>query len=72
MPIEKRDPTFLQRFIVPLVVIVLVAALLGLLAMRVFWEPHPTWVRCIPFCLVLVSMLGALFTDRSLGLTTSG
>ena len=60
MPIEKRDPEFGTRFILPLVVIFAVAALCGLVAMG-YSQDHKGWAGIWPFCLVVGLMLIAIF-----------
>jgi hypothetical protein len=56
-PTEKRDPTFGERFVVPLVVIFVTAPLLGFPA-AMYWhaEPKNYW-RAIPILIVLAGMI---------------
>src|SRR5258708_6335650 len=60
MPVEKKDPSFGSRFILPLLCIFLMAALCGAVAMR-FTDMHKSWLGLWPFGLVVLFMLVALF-----------
>jgi hypothetical protein len=59
-PVEKRDPTFGGRFVVPLVTIFALAPLIGLPA-GMYWHEDPkNYWRAIPFVAVLTAMVGGL------------
>lgn len=59
-PIEKKDPSFEGRFVVPLIIIFVVAPLAGFPA-AMYWHADPkNYLRAVPFIAVLIGMVGSL------------
>jgi hypothetical protein len=56
MPTEKSDPTFTERFVVPLVVIFVVSSFLGVVIIAGLMRDHEQ-LGIILFCSLLVIML---------------